>query len=95
MRVIRALRLVVLEVPHPEQNGLRVVKYLHCFQVSNWSFWGQNMKTYKRRFQTDIGLQSYSRFAEEVISGIETNTLWIMCGMKTGQNSLTVARLCR
>ena len=33
------------------------------------------MKTYKRRFQTDIGLQSYSRYAEAVISGIETDTI--------------------
>jgi len=33
------------------------------------------MKTYKRKFQTHIDLRSYSRFAEEVISGIETDTI--------------------
>jgi len=33
------------------------------------------MKTYKRTFQTYIDLQIYSRFAEEVISAIETDTI--------------------
>ena len=35
------------------------------------------MKTYKRRFQTHIDLQIYSRFAEEVICGIETDTIYV------------------